>query len=267
MKSFPVVPSGSSRSPGLCRPAAALSGSAAPALAVSRRRLLGAGATVGAGALAGVLLPAPAYALDLSSLSNADAASGVRAALEKGAAAAVGKLGITDGFLGNPKVKIPLPDGLKQAEKVMRLTGQGKQFDELLVSINRAAEAAVPQAKPLLLSAIKSMSVSDAKGILAGGDDSVTRFFRDKTSSQLFTKFLPTVTQTTEKLGLARQYNALAGKAASLGAIKADDAKIENYVTNKALAGLYTMIGDEERAIRKDPVGTGSAILKKVFGS
>ena len=235
---------------------------ALPALSGSRRRLmLGA-----AGLVVPALAPAVAHALDLSSLSNADAASGVRAALEKGAEAAVGKLGIADGFLGNPKVKIPLPDGLKQAEKVARVMGQGKQFDDLMVAINRAAESAVPQAKPLLMSAIKSMSVSDAKGILSGGDDSVTRFFRDRTQTQLFDKFLPTVRQTTEKLGLAQQYNALAGKAASFGAIKSEDAKIENYVTNKALAGLFTMIGDEERAIRKDPVGTGSAILRKVFG-
>lgn len=230
-----------------------------------RRQALVRGATL-ASALAASAALRPAMALDLSSLSNADAASGLRAALDKGAQAAVGKLGVADGFLGNAKVKIPLPDGLKQAEKVARMMGQGKAFDDLVVGINRAAEAAVPQAKPLLLSAIKSMSVSDAKGILSGGDDSVTRFFKDKTQSQLFTQFLPTVKKTTDNLGLARQYNSLAGQAASFGAIKADDAKIENYVTNRALAGLYTMIGDEEKAIRKDPVGTGSAILKKVFG-
>ncbi len=229
---------------------------------VARRRWL-----LGVASLAVLAaLPSLARALDLSSLSNADAASGVRAALEKGAEVAVGKLGVTDGFLANPKVKIPLPDGLKQAEKVARVMGQGKQFDDLMVAINRAAEAAVPQARPMLTAAIKSMTVSDAKGILAGGDDSVTRFFRDRTQTQLFDKFLPTVRQSTEKLGLAQQYNALAGKAASFGAIKSEDAKIENYVTNKALAGLFTMIADEERAIRKDPVGSGSAILRKVFG-
>ncbi|MGE0801733.1 MAG: DUF4197 domain-containing protein [Lautropia sp.] len=226
-----------------------------------RRVLLGA-----AVATATLAAARAAAALDLSSLSQGDATAGVRAALEKGAAVAVDKLGIENGFLGNPKVKIPLPDGLRQAEKVMKMMGRQQQFDDLVVSINRAAETAVPQARPLLLAAIKSMSVSDAKGILAGGEDSVTRFFRDKTETSLTAKFLPTVKQVTDKVGLAQRYNSLAGQAASLGAIKSDNAKIENYVTNRTLAGLFTMIADEERAIRRDPVGTGSAILKKVFG-
>lgn len=226
-----------------------------------RRVLLGA-----AVATATLAAARAAAALDLSSLSQGDATAGVRAALEKGAAVAVDKLGIENGFLGNPKVKIPLPDGLRQAEKVMKMMGRQQQFDDLVVSINRAAETAVPQARPLLLAAIKSMSVSDAKGILAGGEDSVTRFFRDKTETSLTAKFLPTVKQVTDKVGLAQRYNSLAGQAASLGAIKSDNAKIENYVTNRTLAGLFTMIADEERAIRRDPVGTGSAIQKKVFG-
>ncbi len=208
----------------------------------------------------------PVRALDLSSITNADAIAGVKAALERGSAAAVASLGAENGFLDNPKVKIPLPDGLKQAEKVMKLMGKQKQFDELVVSINRAAESAIPLAKPLLESAIKSMSVADAKSIVSGGDESVTRFFRSKTEKDLAAKFLPIVRQTTDKAGLAREYNSLAGQAASFGAVKEEDAKIENYVTGKALSGLFLMIGEQERAIRKDPVGTGSAILKKVFG-
>lgn len=210
---------------------------------------------------------APARALDLSSISRADATAGVKAALEKGSAAAVASLGVEDGFLGNPKVRIPLPDGLKQAERVMKLMGRQDEFDALVVSINRAAEAAIPQAKPLLMSAIKSMTVTDAKAILAGGDDSVTSFFRSKTESSLAARFLPIVKQTTDKSGLARQYNGLASQAASFGAIKAEDARIENYVTAKAMSGLFLMIAEQERAIRQDPVGTGSAILKKVFGA
>ena len=220
-------------------------------------------ATLGAWAAS---VAASARALDLSSLTHADAAAGVKAALEKGSAAAVARLGVENGFLNNPKVRIPLPDGLRQAEKVMKLMGRQKQFDDLVVAINRAAEAAVPQAKPLLLAAIKSMSVTDAKGIVAGGEDSVTRFFREKTESGLAAKFLPIVKQATDKVGLAKQYNTLAGQAANLGVMKGDDAKIESYVTSRAMAGLYQVIADEERAIRKDPVGTGSAILKKVFG-
>ncbi|MEO6268710.1 MAG: DUF4197 domain-containing protein [Lautropia sp.] len=217
---------------------------------------------------AGLLsLPLGATALDLSAISGAEATSAVRTALGKGSAAAVASLGVENGFLGNPTVRIPLPDGLKRAESVMKFMGKQQQFDELAVSINRAAESAVPLAKPLLMSAIQSMSVSDAKAIIRGGDDAVTRFFRDKTEGDLAAKFLPIVKQTTDKAGLAQQYNSLAGQAASFGAIREEDAKIENYVTGKALAGLFQMIAEQERAIRQDPVGTGSAILKKVFGA
>lgn len=217
---------------------------------------------------AGLLsLPLTAAALDLSAISGAEASSAVKTALEKGSAAAVASLGVENGFLGNPAVRIPLPDGLKRAESVMKFMGKQQQFDELAVSINRAAESAVPLARPLLMSAIQSMSVSDAKAIITGGDDAVTRFFRDKTEGDLAAKFLPIVKRTTDKAGLAQQYNSLAGQAASFGAIKEEDAKIENYVTGKALAGLFQMIAEQERAIRQDPVGTGSAILKKVFGA
>ena len=214
-----------------------------------------------------LLAGAPARAMDLSAITSADAAAGVKAALERGSAAAVASLGAENGFLGNPKVKIPLPEGLRQAETVMRMMGRQQQFDDLVVSINRAAEAAIPQAQPLLMSAIKSMTVSDAKAIVAGGDDSVTTFFRSKTERSLTAKFLPVVKQKTDKAGLARQYNSLAGQAAGFGAIKAEDATIEGYVTSRAMSGLFLMIAEQERAIRQDPVGTGSAILKRVFGA
>jgi hypothetical protein len=232
---------------------------------LNRRQVL-----VLAAALAGLVLdPAMprAQAQNLGAITNADAAAGVKAALEKGSAAAVAALGAPDGFLGNPKVKIPLPDGLRQAQKVMGMIGGQQQFDDLLVGINRAAEAAVPQARPLLMSAIQSMTVADAKAIVSGGDDSVTRFFRSKTEKSLTARFLPIVRQNTDKADLARRYNGLASKAAGLGALKPEDAKIENYVTGKALSGLFLMIAEQERAIRRDPVGTGSAILRKVFGA
>ncbi len=215
----------------------------------------------------GLLAAAPAHPLELSSISRADATAGVKAALEKGSATAVASLGVEDGFLGNPAVRIPLPDGLKQAERLMKLMGRQQEFDALVVSINRAAEEAIPQAKPLLMSAIRSMTVTDAKAILAGGDDSVTSFFRSKTEKSLAARFLPIVKQTTDKSGLARQYNGIASQAASFGAISAEDARIENYVTTKAMSGLFLMIAEQERAIRQDPVGTGSAILRKVFGA
>lgn len=206
----------------------------------------------------------PAWAFDLS---ETDAASGVRTALERGATAAVGLLGKTDGFLGNPKVRIPLPGFLEDAAKLMRTMGQGQRVDELVTAMNRAAEASMPEAKALLVSTVKSMSVEDARKIVTGSDDSVTRFFAEKTREPLGVKFLPIVTRATEKVSLASKYNAVAGKVAGFGLVKKEDANIEQYVTGKALDGLYLMIGEEERKIRQNPVATGSAILKKVFGA
>ena len=218
-------------------------------------------------ALSGLATP-PAQAGSLfSSLSDGDAASGIRAALERGASSAVGLLGKADGFMGNPKVKIPLPGVLKKAAKLLKATGQGASVDELITAMNRAAEAAVPQAKELLVSAVKSMSVDDGRKILAGGDNAVTKFFADKTREPLGVKFLPIVTQATEKVSLAEKYNAVAGKAAGMGLLDKKDANVQEYVTGKALDGLYFMIGEEEKKIRQDPIGTGSDILKKVFGS
>ena len=213
------------------------------------------------------LAHAQAYALSLGDLTNAEASSGLKTALEKGALAAVALLGKTDGFLGNAKVKIPLPGFLDDAAKLLKSLGQGKRIDELLVSMNRAAEAAVPLAKDLLVGAVKSMNVADAKKILSGGETSVTGFFAEKTRGALGLKFLPVVTKATEKVGLAAKYNRVASKAQGMGLVKKEDANIEQYVTGKSLDGLYYMIGEEEKKIRQDPVGTGSAVLKKVFGA
>ena len=208
-----------------------------------------------------------ALAARAADITEGDAALGVRAALERGAVAAVGLLGKSGGFLDNPKVRIPLPGYLNDAAKMLKFTGQQKRVDELITAMNRAAEAAVPQAKALLISAVKAMSVEDGRQILTGGDNSVTQFFAGKTRAPLSVTFLPIVTKATEKVSLADKYNSVAGKAASLGLVSGDDANIQKYVTAKALDGLYLMIGEEERKIRRDPVGTGSAILQKVFGS
>ena len=199
-------------------------------------------------------------------VSESDAASGIRAALERGAIAAVGALGRTDGFFGNPKVRIPLPGLLNDAARILKATGQQKRVDELVLAMNRAAEAAMPQARTLLVSTAKSISVDDAVKIVRGGDHSVTDYFAGKTRQPLTVQFLPIITQATEKVALADKFNAVAGQAAKFGLLKGDDANIQRYVTAKSLDGLYLMIAEEERNIRRDPVGTGSAILRKVFG-
>ena len=201
-----------------------------------------------------------------SALSETDAASGIRAALEKGANSAVALLGRQDGFMGNAKVHIQLPGALQSAAKLAKATGQGRKVEELELAMNRAAEAAVPKARELLVNAVKRMSVEDGLKILRGGEDSATRFFEAKTRVPIGEQFLPIVQQATKKVSLAEKYNAVAGKAAGFGLLKKEDSNIDSYVTAKALDGLFLMIAEEEKQIRKDPVGTGSALLKKVFG-
>ena len=218
-----------------------------------------------AGFLAALVISAQALALDLGSLSNADAVSGLKDALTQGASAAVSKLGVENGFLGNDKVKIPLPDAIKKVESGMRLLGMQRQADELVTAMNRAAEQAVPEAKALLVASIKSMSVQDAKGILTGSNTAATEYFRKTTSGQLTAKFLPIVKKATAKVGLAEKYNNLAGKGVQLGLVDAKQAKIEDYVTQKTLDGLFLMVAEQEQAIRKDPVGTATGMAKKVF--
>ncbi|MBL8328236.1 MAG: DUF4197 domain-containing protein [Rubrivivax sp.] len=210
-----------------------------------------------------LLVAGPSWA---QGLSEADAASGVRTALERGAMAAVGLLGREGGFLDNPKVRIPLPGVLNDAAKLLKATGQSARVEALLTAMNRAAEAAVPEAKALLVNAVKTLSVQDALRIVRGGETSVTDHFSRSTREPLTARFLPIVTRATEKQALAEKYNAVAGKAAGLGLVKGKDANLQAYVTDKALDGLYFMIGEEEKKIRRDPVGTGSAILRQVFG-
>jgi len=221
-----------------------------------------------AGGLATLVVAARARAEGmLSQITQGDASAGIRAALERGAGFAVDMLGKQDGFWGNDRVRIPLPDWLQRGEKALRMVGRGKDVDDLHVGINRAAEQAVPAARPLLVGAVRSMSVQDAKGILTGGDDSVTKFFETHTRDPLHAKFLPIVGGVTQKIGLARRYDELVDRAGSFGLLKPDESRIEPHVTGKALDGLFLMIGDEEKKIRADPVATGSAILKKVFGA
>jgi len=125
----------------------------------------------------------------------------------------------------------------------------------------------VVEAKPIFVNAVKAMSVSDAKGIIGGGSDSGTQYFKGKTSGTLRDKFLPVVTSVTQRIGLAQKYNELAAKGSQFGLVKGDNATVESYVTARALDGLFSMMADEEKAIRADPVKAGSAIVSKVFGA
>lgn len=203
----------------------------------------------------------------VEALSSQDAASGLRAALGQSIDAAVGRLGKADGFLANPKVTIPLPPALEKVEQGLKLVGMGGQADELRVAMNRAAESAVGEARPVLRQALTHMSVADAKGILTGGDDAATQYFRRTTGDALTTRFKPIVARTTARMKLASLYDQYAGKAAEFGLVKGEDAHLNDYVTARALDGLFTEMADEERAIRKDPLGQASALVRKVFSA
>lgn len=214
-------------------------------------------------AAAGALAASAAF----DALSSKDAAGGLRAALSRGVDVAVSQLGATNGFLNDPKVAIPLPPALDKADHALRMVGLGGEADQLRVTMNHAAEQAVAQAKPIFKQALQRMTLADAKGILTGGDGAGTAYFRRATSEQLTAKFKPVVVAQTAKLGLAAKYNEYAGKASQFGLLSAQDANLNDYVTAKALDGLFSRIADEEHEIRKDPMGQASSLIKKVFGS
>ncbi|MEO8203912.1 MAG: DUF4197 domain-containing protein [Betaproteobacteria bacterium] len=213
-----------------------------------------------------MIVAGPAVA-GLESISSQDAASGLREALVTGTQFAVDSLGKTDGFFGNGKVKIPLPESAQKIEKVLRQFGMGRQADELILAINRAAEAAVPEARTLLVDSVRKMSVQDAKAILTGGQDSATQYFKRNTSDQLRAKFLPIVKKATARVSLAQKYDEYAGKGVQLGLVKKEDANLDSYVTQKALDGLFVMVAEQEARIRHNPAEAASGILRKVFGA
>jgi hypothetical protein len=219
------------------------------------------------GFLSIALISVHVFADGLDAISNKDAVSGLKQALTDGSAAAVGLLGKENGFFGNPKVKIPLPPALEKVEGALRMMGKKQQADDLVLAMNRAAEAAVPEAKALLVDAVKKMSVQDAKGILTGGDTAATDYFRRTTQGQLAQRFLPIVKRATDRVGLAQQYNSLAGQGASFGLVGKDESTVESYVTKKALDGLYLMIAEQEKQFRRNPMGAASGIVQKVFGA
>jgi hypothetical protein len=216
---------------------------------------------------ASLALSASALALSLADLSQGDASGGLKDALSQGAKVAVQRLGKPGGFSNNPEVRIELPGNLGKAAKTMKMMGMGAQVDQLEASMNKAAEAAVPQAQALLLDSVKKMTVQDAKSILSGPQDSATQYLNKTSREQIRAQFLPIVKQATDQVGLAKQYNSFAGQAASFGVIDAKSANIENYVTEQALDGLFAMIAEQEASIRENPAGAATSLAKKVFGA
>ena len=201
-------------------------------------------------------------------VSNTDISNGLKDALFQGVRNAVDELGRENGFLDNAQVKIPLPKSLQKIEKTLRFAGQGKRVDEFVEAMNHAAERAVPEATDIFLDSIKQMSFTDARNILfSGQDDAATQFFRRTSETRLRQKFRPIVEDFTEEVGVTQKYKQMIGNYGVVGKIVGRDASdLDGYITQKALDGLFLLVADEERKIRRDPIGRTTSILKKVFG-
>jgi hypothetical protein len=213
------------------------------------------------------LVVAGQAAAALDRITSREAASALKAALERGSSAAIASLGREDGFLGNPQVRIPLPESMQKTDKLMRRLGMGRHADELILAMNRAAEAAVPQARAVFVESIRKMTLADAKAVLQGGEAAGTEYFRRSSEERLRERFRPIVEQATGKVALARHFENYAEKGVALGVVDAQDADLDGYVTRKALEGLFVVLAAEERKLRANPAGAGSALLRKVYGA
>jgi len=199
-------------------------------------------------------------------LSDERITSGLKEALRVGTDNAVHSTGQVDGYFGNEAIKILMPEKLRTLEKGLRAVGYDQEVDEFVLSMNRAAERAAPQAKAIFWDAILEMSFEDARQILSGGDTAATDYFRDKTSDRLVAAFTPVVQEATNEVGVTRQYNQLVGRARGIPFLKSEVLDINEYVVTKALDGLFYVLAQEEQKIRKDPAARVTELLKEVFG-
>jgi len=219
---------------------------------------------------AAIAAPTPAATtsaapIDLSMFSNKDQVGSLKQALTQGAQTAVGSLAKPDGFLGNQKVRIPLPENMQKLDGQLRQFGMGQYADELITTMNRAAEAAVPEAQTLLVGAIKKMSVTDATNILTGKQDAATQYFRSSTETALASKFQPIVAKSMKKVKLTDKYNEFASQGAQFGLIDAKNANLNDYITRKAMDGLFVMMAEQEKNIRTNPAQATGALAQQVF--
>lgn len=203
-----------------------------------------------------------------SALGEGEIIGGLREALAQGTTKAINQLGRRDGYWSNAGVRIPLPESMARFESGLRQLGQGRVVDEFHLTLNRAAEQAVPQAADIFGNAVRQMSIQDARGILSGSADAATQYFRRTTSESIYAKVYPIVQSTTQRVGVTQQYKQLAssyGPLLQMAGVKSID--LDRYVTEQALAGLFTTIAEEEARIRQNPAARGTEILRRVFGA
>jgi len=218
------------------------------------------------------VIPQPAGALpgtwqssDISNLADSKIVAGLKQALRLSTAKAVALTGRPDGFLKNDAIKIALPPKLEPLGRGLRMVGMGQKVDELEIGMNRAAEQSTPLAKQIFLAALKKMTFDDARHILTGGDTAATEYFKRTSSADLTTAFSPLVHQSMQHVGVVQQYDRLI-KAAPGGSTLAGEFDLDKYVVGKTLDGLFYMLGEEEKKIRKDPAAQTTTLLKEVFG-
>jgi hypothetical protein len=200
-------------------------------------------------------------------LTDDEIINGLKQALEVGTGNAVTTVSQTNGYFKNPQIKIPLPENVQKVEKLLRATGFGSKVDDFELSMNRAAERAAPEAKAIFWDSIKQMSFTDARQILDGPDNAATQYFQDKTSDQLQVIFKPITHQAMSEVGVTSYYQSIDDKIKTIPFADQMSFDLDQYVTDKALNGLYLMLAEEEKKIRQDPAARITNLLKKVFGS
>lgn len=213
-----------------------------------------------------VMLLTPINIVQFGGLSDNRIVAGLKEALTIGAGNAIKLTGSVDGFFKNAMIKILLPRQLNTLARGLRVIGQGARVDEFELSMNRAAEKAAPQARQIFVNAIRQMTITDARKILTGGDTAATEYFKDKTSEKLATAFRPIIEKSMNDVGATRQYKDLVGRFESIPFAKTQSLDIDDYVVNKALDGIFYMVGEEEKKIRKNPAARVTSILRDVFG-
>lgn len=199
-------------------------------------------------------------------LDNDTVVSGLKEALSVGTRSAVTSVSRTDGYFSNQAIKILMPEKIRNVAEVLRKVGYQKQVDDFVLAMNRAAERAAPKATEYFVGAIKEMTLQDGQKILNGGDTAATDYFKSKTSDKIFAAFKPIVTQSMDEVGTARAYKNMMASYNSVPFVKTESLDLDNYVTNKAIDGLFYMVGQEEKQIRTNPAARTTDLLKKVFG-
>jgi hypothetical protein len=200
-----------------------------------------------------------------AALDNDTVAAGLKDALSVGTRNSVSLVSKIDGYFKNPQIRIPLPENVRKIEKVLRSAGMGREVDNFLLSMNRAAEKAAPRAQDLFLGAVKEMTIPDAMSILRGNDTAATGYLKTKTSDKLYQSFRPEVSAAMDTVGVTRFFKKMMDKARSIPFLKDESVDLDHYVTTKALDGLFLMVSREETKIRKDPAARVTELMRNVF--